>query len=166
VAGAVKYPFGCIEQTSSMLLAMFVGYITNLQQVEVARDYEAAILVWHKRLRSMELPGGGFSMYPPEEGQTAKVDMHYAPRGIKHLLNLPAAERSGIKEQAMLDILLDIASLAKKGAAHYQIDILPKTISDCHDAYQVMTRSDSQRERDKAAAFAREKLKEKEASYL
>lgn len=162
VAGAVKYPFGCIEQTSSMLLAMFVGYITNLQQAEVARDYEAAILVWHKRLRSMELSSGGFCMYPPEEGQTGKVDTHYAPRGIKHLLNLPAAERSGIKEQAVLDILRDIHSLAKKGAAYYKIDILPGSINDCHDAYQVVTRSDSQRERDKAAAYAREKLKEKD----
>jgi len=145
-----------------MLLAMFVGYITNLQQVEVARDYEAAILVWHKRLHSMELPGGGFCMYPPEEGQTGKVDTHYAPRGIKHLLNLPAAERSGIKEQAALDILRDIHSLAKKGAAYYKIDILPGSINDCHDAYQVVTRSDSQREREKAATYAREKLKEKD----
>ncbi len=162
VTGAVKYPFGCIEQTSSMLLAMFVGYITNLQQVEVARDYEAAILVWHKRLRSMALSNGGFCMYPPEEGQAGKVDTHYAPGGIKHLLNLPAAERSGIKQQAVLDILRDIHSLAKKGAAYYKIDILPGSINDCHDAYQVVTRSDSQREREKAATYAREKLKEKD----
>jgi hypothetical protein len=162
VAGAVKYPFGCIEQTSSMLLAMFVGYITNLHQVEVARDYEAAILVWHKRLRSMELAGGGFSMYPPEEGQAGTVDTHYAPRGIQHLLNLPAAEHSGIKEQAVLDVLRDIHSLAKKGAAYYKIDILPGTINDCHDAYQVVTRSDSRRAREQAAASAREKLKEKD----
>src|SRR5450759_3664847 len=110
----------------------------------------------------MELPGGGFCMYPPEEGQTGKVDTHYAPRGIKHLLNLPAAERSGIKEQAALDILRDIHSLAKKGAAYYKIDILPGSINDCHDAYQVVTRSDSQREREKAATYAREKLKEKD----
>ena len=162
VAGAVKYPFGCIEQTSSMLLAMFVGYITNLQQVEVAHEYEAAILVWHKRLRSMELPGGAFSMYPPEEGHTARVDTHYAPRGIKHLLNLPAPERSGIKEQAVFEILRDIHALAKKGAAYYKIDVLPRTINDCHDAYQVVMRSDSQREREKAASFAREHLKEKD----
>ena len=162
VAGAVKYPFGCIEQTSSMLLAMFVGYITNLQQVEVARDYEAAIVVWHKRLRSMELPGGGFCMYPPEEGQTSKVDTHYAPRGIQHLLNLPGAERSGIQEPALLEILRDIHALAKKGAAYYKLEVLPRAIHDCHDAYQVMTRSDAPRERDKAAAYAREKLKEKD----
>jgi hypothetical protein len=45
---------------------------------------------------------------------------------------------------------------------YYKIDILPKTINDCHDAYQVMTRSDSQRERDKAVAYAREKLQEKD----
>jgi len=162
VAGAVKYPFGCIEQTSSMLLAMFVGYITNLQQVEVAREYEAAILVWHKRLRSMELPGGGFSMYPPEEGHSRGVDTHYAPRGIKHLLNLPASERSGIKELAVLDALRDISALAKKGAAYYKIDVLPKTINDCHDAYQVVTRSESLREREKAASYAREKLREQD----
>ncbi len=162
VAGAVKYPFGCIEQTSSMLLAMFVGYITNLQQVEVAREYEAAIVVWHKRLRSMELPGGGFSMYPPEEGHTRNVDTHYAPLGIKHLLNLPAPERSGIREQAVIDVLRDIAALAKKGAAYYKIEMLPRSINDCHDAYQIATRSDSQREREKAAAYAREKLREKD----
>ncbi len=160
VASAVKYPYGCIEQTSSMLLAMFVGYITNLQQVEIARDYEAAILVWHKRLRSMALSGGGFCMYPPEEGQTGTVDTHYAPRGIKHLLNLPGAGRSGIKEQAVFDILNDIAALAKRGAAYYKIDIVPGTLNDCHDAYQVLVRSDSQRDRDKATAYAREKLKE------
>lgn len=162
VTGAVKYPFGCIEQTSSMLLAMFVGYITNLQQVEAAREYAAAIPVWHKRLRSMELPGGGFSMYPPEEGHSSSVDTHYAPRGIQHLLNLPAPERSGIKEQAVLDALSDISALAKKGAAYYKIDILPRTIHDCHDAYRVVMRSDSQREREKAADYAREQLKEKD----
>lgn len=166
VAGAVKYPFGCIEQTSSMLLAMFVGYITNLQQVEVAREYEAAILVWHKRLRSMELPGGGFSMYPPEEGHSRSIDTHYAPRGIKHLLNLPAPEHSGIKEQAVLDALRDISALAKKGAAYYKIEVLPRSINDCHDAYQVVTRSDSPREREKAATYAREKLKEKDGQVF
>lgn len=166
VAGAVKYPFGCIEQTSSMLLAMFVGYITNLQQVEVAREYEAAIPVWHKRLRSMELPGGGFSMYPPEEGHSRGVDTHYAPRGIKHLLNLPSPERSSIKEQAILDALRDISALAKKGAAYYKIDVLPRSINDCHDAYQVVTRSDSQREREKAANYAREKLREKDGQVF
>ena len=166
VAGAAKYPFGCIEQTSSMLLAMFVGYITNLQQVEVAREYEAAILVWHKRLRSMELPGGGFSMYPPEEGHSRSVDTHYAPRGVKHLLNLPAPERSGIKEQAVLNALRDISALAKKGAAYYKIDVLPRSINDCHDAYQVVTRSESRREREKAAAYGREKLQEKDGQVF
>ena len=44
VEGAAMYPFGCVEQTSTKLFAMFTGYITNSEHAEVARDYEAAIL--------------------------------------------------------------------------------------------------------------------------
>ncbi len=160
VEGAVNYPFGCIEQTSCKILAMFTGYITNLEHAEIARNYEAAILVWHKRLQSMSLPNGGFTMYPPEEGGANTPDTHYAPQGVKHLLNLPAAERSGIQQKAILDILNEIASMARKAAAFYKIDLPPKDIADCHAAYQVMMHSNSQRERDKAAAFAREQLQE------
>ena len=181
VEGAVNYPFGCIEQTSCKILAMFTGYITNLEHAEIARnsapirpvnalragyaqtgrkEYEAAILVWHKRLQSMSLPTGGFTMYPPEEGGASTPDTHYAPQGVKHLLNLPATERSGIQQKAILDILNDIASLARKAAAFYKIDLPPKDIADCHAAYQVMMYSNAQRERDKAAAFAREQLQE------
>ena len=32
---------------------MYTGYITNQDHAEVAGDYEAAILVWYKRLKSM-----------------------------------------------------------------------------------------------------------------
>ena len=181
VEGAVNYPFGCIEQTSCKILAMFTGYITNLEDAEIARksapirpvnalragyaqtgrkEYEAAIPAWHKRLQSMSLPTGGFTMYPPEEGGANTPDTHYAPQGVKHLLNLPTAERSGIRQKAILDILNDITSLARKAAAFYKIDLPPKDIADCHAAYQVMTHSNAQRERDKAAAFAREQLQE------
>src|SRR3989440_9049434 len=160
VEGAVNYPFGCIEQTSCKILAMFTGYITNLEHAEIARNYEAAILVWHKHLQSMSLPNGGFTMYPPEEGGANTPDTHYAPQGVKHLLNLPAAERSGIQQKAILDILNEIASMARKAAAFYKIDLPPKDIADCHAAYQVMMHSNAQRIRDKRAAFARNKLQE------
>ncbi|HLL78023.1 MAG TPA: hypothetical protein VKT25_00895, partial [Ktedonobacteraceae bacterium] len=60
--GAIYYPFGCIEQTSMKLFAMFAGYIVNQDRAEVASTYAAAIPAWHKRLRSMALASGGFCM--------------------------------------------------------------------------------------------------------
>src|SRR5947209_1478530 len=160
VEGAVNYPFGCIEQTSCKILAMFTGYITNLEDAEIARNYQTAIPAWHKRLQSMSLPSGGFTMYPPEEGGANTPDTHYAPQGVKHLLNLPTAEHSGIRQKSILDILNDITSLARKASAFYKIELPPKDITDCHAVYQVMMHSNAQRERDKAAAFAREQLQE------
>lgn len=160
VEGAVKYPFGCIEQTSCKLLAMYTGYITNQENAEVARDYEAAILVWHKRLKSMYLPGRGFCFYPPEEGGARKPDTHYAPRGVKHLLNLPAGKRSGLKNQALSDLLDDISTMVKDAAAYYKIGMEPQEITDCHAAYQVLVHSTDQQKRAAAAHFVRSRLRE------
>ena len=156
--GAIYYPFGCIEQTSMKILAMFTGYIVNLEHAEVASTYAAAIPAWHRRLRSMALPGGGFCMYPPEEGNAGQVDTHYAPRGVQHLLHLPSPARSGIRDQALLDILEDITSLARNAAAYYKLALPPQKIASCHDAYLVMQLSDSQQQQDEALAFARRQL--------
>ncbi len=87
---------------------MYTGYITNQDNEEVARDYEAAILVWYKRLKSMYLPNSGFCLYPPEEGGARQPDTYCAPLGVKHLLNLPNAERSGLKARALRELLDDI----------------------------------------------------------
>ena len=160
VESAVKYPFGCIEQTSSKLLAMCTGYIVNMASPEVAREYEAALLAWHKRLKSMALPGGAFCMYPPEEGGARTPDTHYAPRGIQHLMKLPAPDRSGITSQAVLEILRDVTALANAGARYYKLESVPQSIKDCHDAYQVALRSENPTQRAKAASFARQRLKE------
>src|SRR6266849_642638 len=73
---------------------MYTGYITNQDNVEVARDYEAAILVWYKRLKSMYLPQSGFCLYPPEEGGARNPDTYCAPLGVKHLLTLPLGRDS------------------------------------------------------------------------
>ncbi len=160
VEGAAMYPFGCVEQTSTKLFAMFTGYITNLEHAEVARDYEAAILIWYKRLKSMYLPKHGFCLYPPEEGGARKPDTHYAPSAVKNLLNLPSAERTGIKQKALREVLDDIASMALDAASYYKIENPPKKISDCQAAYQVLTRSTSRKDRDDAAAYARSHLTE------
>ncbi|HEX6484914.1 MAG TPA: hypothetical protein VF043_39215, partial [Ktedonobacteraceae bacterium] len=160
VEGAAMYPFGCVEQTSTKLFAMFTGYITNSEHAEVARDYEAAIPIWYRRIKSMYLPKQGFCLYPPEEGGTSRPDTHYAPTAVKHLLNLPSAERSGIQQQVLREVLDDIASMALDAAGYYKIEKTPKKINDCQAAYQVLTRSTSQKDRDDAAAYVRSRLTE------
>jgi hypothetical protein len=160
VEGAAMYPFGCVEQTSTKLFAMFTGYIVNMEHAEAAREYEAAIPIWYKRLKSMYLPKHGFCFYPPEEGGSRKPDTHYAPLAVKNLLKLPTAERAGIKQQALCEMLDDIATMALDAAAYYKIENPPKKISDCQSAYQILTSSTSQKERDDAAAYVRSRLTE------
>lgn len=139
---------------------MYTGFTTNQEDEEVARDYEAAILIWYKRLKSMYLPGGGFCLYPPEEGGARKADTYCAPLGVQHLLTLPGSERSGVKQKALRELLDDIRSMVKDAAAYYKIDYPPKEIKDCHAAYQVLANGSSQRDKDRAAAFVRSRLRE------
>jgi hypothetical protein len=161
VEGAAKYPFGCIEQTSMKLVAQYTGYITNEANAEAARDYEAAIIAWHKRLKSMYIPQRGFCFYPPEEGGARKTDTHYAPRGVKHLLNLPDSKRSGIKSKVLCELLDDIHAMVKEAAAYYKIANPPTKIQDCHDAYKVMISDASPNEKARAASYVRSRLKER-----
>jgi hypothetical protein len=137
---------------------MYTGYITNQDHAEVASDYEAAILVWYKRLKSMYLPKQGFCLYPPEEGGAKKPDTYCAPLGVQHLLNLPTGERSGVKQKALLEVLEDIRAMVKDAAAYYKIDSPPKEIKDCHAAYQALANGASQKDKDRAAAYVRSRL--------
>jgi hypothetical protein len=140
---------------------MYTGYITNQDHAETASDYEAAILVWYKRLKSMYLPKQGFCLYPPEEGGAKKPDTYCAPLGVQHLLNLPAGERSGLKQKALLEMLDDIRAMVKDAAAYYKIDSPPKEIKDCHAAYQVLAIGASQKDKDRAATYVRSRLVER-----
>lgn len=61
----VRYPYGCLEQTSSSLLPLIPlgrladqGYPLGIEDVDAYVDSGVA------RLRSMQLPGGGFSYWP------------------------------------------------------------------------------------------------------
>ncbi|SRR6266567_135342 len=140
---------------------MYTGYITNQDHAEVASDYEAAILVWYKRLKSMFLPKQGFCLYPPEEGGTKKPDTYCAPLGVQHLLNLPASERSGVKQKALLEVLDDIRAMVKDAATYYKIDSPPEEIKDCHAAYRALANGASQKDKDRAAAYVRSRLVER-----
>ena len=160
VEGAVKYPFGCIEQTSTRLLSMVTGYITNQDNAELAGEYEAAIPVWYQRLKSMYLPKSGFCMYPPSEGGARKPDTHYAPMGTKNLLMLPSAERVGGQSKGLREILDDVRAMAQDAARYYKIEYPPKEIKDCQSAYQVLVNGAGERDKGRAAAFVRSRLVE------
>ena len=160
VESASLYPFGCVEQTSVKLLSMFTGYVTNQYNEAVQRNYGAAIVVWHKRLKSMYLPDSGFCLYPPEEWGRSEPDTHYAPLAVQHLLSLVAAGRSGIQQPALQEILTDIAAMATNAAAYYHIAYPPKELSDCHAAYQLLTGNASSEQKAAALAFVRSRLRE------
>lgn len=161
VESATLYPFGCVEQTSTKLFAMVTGYITNAEQRERAREYESAIGVWYKRLKSMYLPGSGFCLYPPDEGGTKNPDTHYAPLAVKNLLQLPTAERANVQAAHLREALDDIRAMAQDAANYYTIALPPRKVENCHDAYLVLS-SDTASEEAKAnaAAFVRSRLRE------
>lgn len=160
VEGATRYPFGCIEQTSTKLLSMVTGYITNQDNAELAGEYEAAILVWYQRLKSMYLPKSGFCMYPPSEGGARKPDTHYAPMGTKNLLTLPSAERVGGQSKGLREMLDDVRAMAQDAARYYKIEYRPKEIKDCQSAYQMLVNGAGERDKGRAAAFVRSRLVE------
>ncbi|HVB21745.1 MAG TPA: hypothetical protein VNG51_07370 [Ktedonobacteraceae bacterium] len=160
VEAATLYPFGCVEQTSVKLLSMFTGYITNLHNEAIAHHFEAAIVVWYKRLKSMYLPNSGFSLYPPEEGGRREPDTHYAPLAVQHLLSLPKAEHAGIQQPALLETLADIAAMATNAAAYYAITYPPREVSDCHAAYLTLAGTTAQEGKDRALSFVRARLQQ------
>ncbi|MBV6646263.1 MAG: hypothetical protein KI790_12485 [Cyclobacteriaceae bacterium] len=60
----IRYPHGCIEQTtSSVFPQVFLDHLISLsddRQSEIQRNIEAGI----KRLKTFQLPGGGFAYWP------------------------------------------------------------------------------------------------------
>ena len=159
VESASLYPYGCVEQTSTKLFAMYVGYVTNKQR---ASEYEAALVVWHKRLVSMYLPQKGFCLYPPEEGMKGVPDTHYAPLAVKRLLDLPTAEQVEGASSTVHALLSNIRTMAVDAASYYKIEHPPRTLTSCHDAYRVLTSTASaQKKKDEAMTFVRSLLKER-----
>lgn len=145
---------------------MYTGYITNHTQPEVACEYEAAILTWTKRLKSMYLPGNGFCLYPPEEGGARTPDTYCAPLGVRHLLNLPDAAHASIAQPALRDLLDEIAAMVTDAAAFYAIASVPDTCQTCHDAYQIVRHGAASPATHDALAFVRSRLRERNGQVL
>ena len=163
VEAASLYPYGCVEQTSTKLFAMYVGYITNKHNEQRASEYEAALIIWHKRLVSMYLPHKGFCLYPPADGAKGKPDTHYAPLAVKRLLDLPTAEQAVEASSALHTLLNDIRTMAIDAAGYYKIESPLRTINTCHDAYRVLNATAlPPGKKDEAIAFVRSRLKERD----
>jgi hypothetical protein len=145
---------------------MYTGYLTNQARPEVASEYEAAILTWSARLRSMYLPGNGFCLYPPEEGGKRTSDTYCAPLGVRHLLNLPDAARSGMTQPVLRERLNEIAAMVTDAAAYYHIERVPRTLQTCHDAYQAVLHSAAAQPPASALAFVRARLRERNGQIL
>lgn len=161
VEAALLYPYGCVEQTSTKLFAMYIGYVTNQHDEQRASEYEASLQAWYKRLTSMYLPQRGFCLYPPQEGFDSKPDTHYAPLAVKRLLDLPEAEQSNGKSLPLLDILREIRIMANDAASYYAIENPQRTLSNCHDAYRIITSPATlPNVKDEAVAFVRSRLRE------
>ncbi|HCI80678.1 MAG TPA: hypothetical protein DHW02_13415 [Ktedonobacter sp.] len=166
IEGAVSYPHGCIEQSSTKLLAMYVGYVSNLQNEAVANEYAVTLPVWYQRIKSMYLPHSGFCMYPPSEGGRREPDTHYAPLAVKHLINLPtsqAAQHAGVTQPSVLAMLDDLRAMANDAATYYNISYPPKQVNDCHDAYQVVIADTTSREQKaEAVAYVRTRFSQRD----
>jgi hypothetical protein len=61
----------------------------------------------------------------------------------------------------MRDLLTEVGAMVQDAAAYYKID-RPKEINDCHSASQVLTHSPSPKEKDRAAAYVRSHLVERD----
>jgi hypothetical protein len=162
VEGACKYPHGCIEQSSVKLLAMVTGYIANMDTPDLRDEYESSALAYVKRVQSMDLPGKGYTMYPPSEGGRNETDHHYAPGATRHQLNLPKPERVSGISQAMTDGLNEIHRMAAEAARVYKITYPPAKVNDCHDAYLLLANGASADKKAEAAAYVRSRLQEKD----
>jgi uncharacterized protein YfaS (alpha-2-macroglobulin family) len=160
VEAASLYPYGCVEQTSTKLFAMYVGYVTNKHDEQKASEYEAALVVWHKRLVSMYLPHKGFCLYPPQDGEQGQPDTHYAPLAVKRLLDLPTGEQINGASSTLHTLLDEIRTMAIDAASYYKIENPQRTLASCHDAYRVLTSTAStQKQKEEAIAFVRSRLK-------
>ena len=161
VEGACAYPHGCVEQTASKLLAMFTGYIINQDDNETAaQEYATVLPIWFKRLQSMYVPGDGFSFYPPEEtgGKRTRSD-HYASLAVKHLLKLPTAQESGVRQREVVDMLTAIRAMASDAAKYHKVENPPRSLDDCHTAYRVVqSEQASPEEKQQAVSFVRSRL--------
>jgi hypothetical protein len=141
---------------------MFTGYLTNLDNPELRDEYESSALAYFKRIKSMYLPGRGYTLYPPSEGGSKEPDQYCAPLGTQHQLNLPRPERLPQISKAMAEALTELHQMASDAASAYKLPYPPKKVDDCHDAYLVLANGSSADKKAEAAAYVRGRLLEKD----
>jgi alpha-2-macroglobulin len=137
VAYLVRYPYGCVEQTSSSLLPLIaLGRLAPDYPLGIA-DVDDYVAVGIARLRAMQLPSGGFSYWPggiePARyasgyatwvlGQAAAAGYPVPPAMLEaadaYLLGVVAAwqQRPGPSVGEDIELALILASLAERDKA-------------------------------------------------
>src|SRR5215472_17526943 len=134
---------------------MFTGYLTNFDNSELRDEYESSALAYFKRIKSMYLPGRGYTLYPPSEGGSAEPDKHCAPLGTRHQLNLPRQERLPYISRAMVEALTELHQMAGDAARAYRLAYPPERVGDCHDAYLVLANGSTTEQKAQAADYVR-----------
>ncbi len=141
---------------------MFTGYLTNLDNADLRDEYESSALAYFKRIKSMYLPGRGYTLYPPSEGGSKEPDQYCAPLGTRHQLNLPRPERLPQISAALAEALKELHEMASDAARAYRLAHPPERVGDCHDAYLMLANGASADKKAQAAAYARGRLVEKD----
>lgn len=141
---------------------MFTGYLTNLDNADLRDEYESSALAYFKRIKSMYLPGRGYTLYPPSEGGSQEPDQYCAPLGTRHQLNLPRPERLPQISKAMAEALSELHQMASDAASAYKLPYPPEKAGDCHDAYLVLANGSSADKKAQAVAYVRGRLVEKD----
>lgn len=111
----VRYPYGCIEQTTSSTRPMlFLGHLLPSIAPEVASSGQIEAMVQHgvDRLLSMQTPAGGFAYWP---GDTEPV--HWGTAYATHLLLEARKLDYKVDEKSLEDAL---AWMERQIANHYE----------------------------------------------
>jgi len=74
----ISYPHGCIEQiTSAAFPQLFLGNITDLSEIR-RKEIEANVKACLNKIKSYQLPGGGFAYWPSASSGISEWGTNYA----------------------------------------------------------------------------------------
>jgi pSer/pThr/pTyr-binding forkhead associated (FHA) protein len=148
------YGHACCEQTAAKLLAAVAMYLCAAPEDERGRARAARIIrAGVAREERMWVPGKGFRMYPESDyfsdyyGRKAALYLHR----LRGLGGLPLPR--DLKEAAARGL-----QMAQQAAAVYRLELVPRELRSCEDAYLAAQASEERRR--EAARFVRHVLEQ------
>lgn len=127
VEATAGYGHLCCEQTAAKMLAAMSMYVFSADKRPQA---EAIFLSGVNRMKTMVLPGGGFSMYPGG----GSLCSYWGPLAVRHLFALQIFQDSALT-RPMYQAIDQCLRLATRNAGAHQVQwppVDPKSASDCY----------------------------------